>query len=57
MRDILDSGGGFVRLKLAFLAGLGILMVGLAACGDAQRSTYVRYMPPINYSSPTPSPT
>ncbi len=41
-----------MRLKFAALLGLGALLAGLTACGDPQRSTYVRYTPAPNATTP-----
>ncbi len=46
-----------VRLKVAAIVGLGALLVGMVACGDPQRSTYVRYTPAPGAASPTASAT
>jgi hypothetical protein len=46
-----------VRLKVAAFVGLGAILVGFVGCGDTQRSTYVRYTPAANATTPSTSST
>ncbi len=46
-----------MRLKTALYIGLAATALGLAACGDPNRTTYVQYTPAPNFtSSPSPAP-
>ncbi len=46
-----------MRLKTALIIGLAATALGLAACGDPQRTTYVKYTPAPNFTtSPSPVP-
>ena len=39
-----------MRFALTLFAGLTVLSLALSACGDPNRSTYVRYVPAPNYT-------